>query len=412
MQDPLDAWMVWAAGYGWLGLAGIALFERMVPILPAHALMMVLGVACAQGLWPWPQAWLLSALVSAVGCGLIYLLGRGMGREGHSRRSVLRLAARLGASPVHAGRWLRRLRSGGGRFAVLAQMLPLVRELAPALAGWLRVSPGPFMLRTALGILVWNGVFMGAGWWAARAQWSLGTSTLAALLLAALLLAELTLVVVWHMRRKVRTAKPVHDSWAAFLLRWWRDPLQVGAIAPSGEALARQMTRHVHAHGPVIELGPGTGVFTRALLRRGVAPQQLVLVEADPVFADSLRRTNDGLRVVCMDAAWLAYSGALFGRIRARAVVSGLPLVAMPLAQRQAIVEAAFDRHLGPQGRFYQFSYFPRCALPAEWLAARGLHVQWLGFALLNLPPAFVYCIHRGSGPLRELPVGLPQPAG
>ena len=49
------------------------------------------------------------------------------------------------------------------------------------------------------------------------------------------------------------------------------------------------MTTHVnHLDGPVIELGPGTGVFTRALLARGVPTHRLALIEADPVFASAL----------------------------------------------------------------------------------------------------------------------------
>jgi phosphatidylethanolamine/phosphatidyl-N-methylethanolamine N-methyltransferase len=70
-----------------------------------------------------------------------------------------------------------------------------------------------------------------------------------------------------------------------FWRSWLRNPSRVGAIAPSGRALARLMTARITAADwPVIELGPGTGTFTRALLARGVPEHRLALVEADPAF--------------------------------------------------------------------------------------------------------------------------------
>ncbi|HYF53350.1 MAG TPA: hypothetical protein VEA41_03745, partial [Salinarimonas sp.] len=70
-----------------------------------------------------------------------------------------------------------------------------------------------------------------------------------------------------------------------FLKAWLRQPLQVAAVAPSSRALAGLMTRGIGpCTGPVVELGPGTGSFTRALLERGVAEADLVLVESEPDF--------------------------------------------------------------------------------------------------------------------------------
>ena len=58
----------------------------------------------------------------------------------------------------------------------------------------------------------------------------------------------------------------------SFLRAWLRAPHRVGALAPSGPALARLMTAQINAlDGPVIELGPGTGAFTRALLDQAQA---------------------------------------------------------------------------------------------------------------------------------------------
>ncbi|MGO7726283.1 phospholipid methyltransferase, partial [Rhizobium ruizarguesonis] len=63
-----------------------------------------------------------------------------------------------------------------------------------------------------------------------------------------------------------------------FFRSWIRHPLRVAAIAPSGDSLARIMTSEIAAlDGPIIELGPGTGFFTRALLARGVSEADLTV---------------------------------------------------------------------------------------------------------------------------------------
>src|SRR5271165_3652579 len=89
-----------------------------------------------------------------------------------------------------------------------------------------------------------------------------------------------------------------------FYAAWMRDPLRTGAIAPSSRWLARLMTRSITpASAPILELGPGTGVFTRRVLTRGVAENQLTLVEYDRQFARVLERRFPQARVVCMNAA-------------------------------------------------------------------------------------------------------------
>ncbi|KRE87485.1 phospholipid methyltransferase [Rhodanobacter sp. Soil772] len=188
---------------------------------------------------------------------------------------------------------------------------------------------------------------------------------------------------------------PLNDT-LAFLRAWLRDPRGIGAVTPSGAALARLMTSHVSAlGGPVIELGPGTGALTRALLARGVPPHRLALIEADVHFADALSRRYPEATILRMDAARLGDTESLFGDERACAVVSGLPLLSMPPAQVAAIVQGVFERQLHSDGMFYQFTYGLRCPLPPALLARLNLQARRVGNALLNLPPAAVYCISR-----------------
>ncbi|WGY66855.1 phospholipid methyltransferase [Burkholderia cepacia] len=187
-------------------------------------------------------------------------------------------------------------------------------------------------------------------------------------------------------------------DWMLFLRTWLRNPRRVGALAPSGPALAALITAHVPLDGAaVIELGAGTGVFTRALLARGVASNRLVLVEADPVFANALRHQFPTLRIMQMDAVQLGMTGDFFGGERANAIVSGLPLVAMPVEQAVAIVHCAFARHLAAGGAFYQFTYVPRCPIPARYLEAMRIRAVRVGIAWMNFPPAVVYRFERRS---------------
>lgn len=191
---------------------------------------------------------------------------------------------------------------------------------------------------------------------------------------------------------------PLSDT--LHLLRaWLRHPRSVGALAPSGPALARLMTAHLdHAHGPVIELGPGTGVFTRALLEHGLPGHRLVLVETDPVLAGTLAQRYPHARVLRMDAVRLGHSPPLFGAERASAVVSGLPLRSIPAAKVEAIITGVFERQLQDDGVLYQFTYGLRCPVPRTLRQRLGLEAERIGGTWRNLPPARVWRIRRRDG--------------
>jgi phosphatidylethanolamine/phosphatidyl-N-methylethanolamine N-methyltransferase len=196
-----------------------------------------------------------------------------------------------------------------------------------------------------------------------------------------------------------------------FLRSWIADPLRVAAVAPSSVSLARLMTREIMpSGGPVLELGPGTGAFTRALLARGVAEGDLTLVEYGPDFAQMLQRRFPQARVLTMDAAHLA-GHALFPEANVAAVVSGLPLLSMPPRKVMAILSGAFA-YLAPTGGFFQFTYGPRCPVPRPILDRLGLKARRIGGTVRNLPPAAVYRISRRQpfGALRRTSIGVALP--
>lgn len=193
--------------------------------------------------------------------------------------------------------------------------------------------------------------------------------------------------------RKARAARANRDL-LPFLRAWLADPLRVAAIAPSGPALARAITAEIDAStAPVIELGPGTGVFTQAIIDAGVPPEQLVLVEAGPDFAVLLRERFPGVRVIGASAAALR-EVELFGPGTVGAVVSGLPILSMSPKTTLAILKKAFSE-LRPGGAFYQFTYGYRCPVADAILDRLGLTATRIATVFVNAPPASVYRIER-----------------
>lgn len=178
-----------------------------------------------------------------------------------------------------------------------------------------------------------------------------------------------------------------------FIRTWASNPRRVAAIAPSGPALARIITREIGpAQAPVLELGPGTGAFTRALVHdRGINPADLTLIEFGAEFAAMLAKRFPQARVIHADAALIS-ADTLFPVAKAGAVVSGLGLLTMQPSTVFAILSNAFDC-LRPDGAYYQFTYGPRCPVPQPILDRLGLKAQRMGGTLFNLPPASVYRI-------------------
>ena len=167
-------------------------------------------------------------------------------------------------------------------------------------------------------------------------------------------------------------------------------PLQISAIAPSSRYLAKAMAAGLKPGNRVVEFGPGTGVLTRAILAAGVKPADLTLFEFNPDFVAHLRNAFPGVTVL-NDGAQTALAHMAPG---VDAVISGLPLLSMPLEIRESIVKAAFDV-LSPSGTYVQFTYGPRPPVSDAQIAKLGLKVEQTAYILFNLPPARVFVFRR-----------------
>src|SRR5580658_10624808 len=183
------------------------------------------------------------------------------------------------------------------------------------------------------------------------------------------------------------------DDEVRFIRSWIERPLSIGAVTPSGKLLARTMAGYVdpQSDGPVVELGPGTGPVTEALVQAGVAPSRLVLVEFNPTFCRILRSRYPDATLVQGDAYSMRRLLETLLLQPAAAVVSGLPLITKPIKMRLRLLRDAFDLML-PGAPFVQFTYSVAAPLPKR---LGGFTVEASERIWMNLPPARVWVYRR-----------------
>jgi phosphatidylethanolamine/phosphatidyl-N-methylethanolamine N-methyltransferase len=198
------------------------------------------------------------------------------------------------------------------------------------------------------------------------------------------------------LQSSVRALKkpPRLDDEVRFLRSWIEKPLHMGAVMPSGRFLARTMAQYVDndAEGPVVELGPGTGAITNALIEHGVDQNRLVLVEYNPGFCALLRDRYPQATVVQGDAYALRDSLWNVLSAPASAVVSGLPLVTKPMLTRLRLIRDAFLA-LTPGAPFVQFTY---SVVPPIPKSLPGVSTEASERIWMNLPPARVWVYRKG----------------
>jgi len=189
------------------------------------------------------------------------------------------------------------------------------------------------------------------------------------------------------------------DAILTFLDGIRKNPRHTGAIFPSGPVLAREMASFVDVSvpGTVIELGPGTGIFTEALLKHGVAPENLVLIEYNSDFCKFLRAHFPNVRVIEGSAFDIESICEAEGIAHVSSIISGLPLLNFPMDMRVDLVEAAF-RLMDARGKYVQFTYGAKPSIPQRLVSGKvspGKRI-WR-----NFPPATVWVYEAQSADAR-----------
>lgn len=170
-------------------------------------------------------------------------------------------------------------------------------------------------------------------------------------------------------------------------------PKHTGAVAPTARETADLMASYIDLTSglPVLELGPGTGAITRAIIDRGVTPARLWSVEFSPRFCRHLRAAWSGMHVIEGDAFDLDTTLGPDGPDLFDCVISGLPLLNFEPAMRQRLMEGALAR-LAPGRPFVQFSYGVRPPIESRDPSVGVSCSRWV---LRNLPPARVWAYTR-----------------
>jgi phosphatidylethanolamine/phosphatidyl-N-methylethanolamine N-methyltransferase len=198
-----------------------------------------------------------------------------------------------------------------------------------------------------------------------------------------------------HQKKKLELGFESLDNDVRFIRTWFEKPLAMGAVTPSGRALARTMAAYVDASvpGAIIELGPGTGPITEALVAQGIDPLRLVLVEFDATFCRLLRARYPTAKVVQGDAYGLKRLLAGLIQEPAAAIVSGLPLFTKPLKTRLRLLFEAFGL-MAPGAPFVQFTYNTVPPIPTrlDRVRAQASERVWM-----NIPPARVWVYRRDA---------------
>jgi phosphatidylethanolamine/phosphatidyl-N-methylethanolamine N-methyltransferase len=195
------------------------------------------------------------------------------------------------------------------------------------------------------------------------------------------------------LRLKERLGKKF-DEEIRFFKGMMQGPKTVGSIVPTSSITARRMASVVNPQSglPVLELGPGTGAITKAILANGIEPRNLVAIEYSTDFYQHLLRTYPGVHFINGDAFDLDKTlGVLRGQTF-DCVISGIPLLNFPMKARVALLESLLDRM--PAGRpVVQISYGPVSPIIAQ---PDRYHIQHFDFVVRNIPPAQLWIYRRG----------------
>lgn len=183
------------------------------------------------------------------------------------------------------------------------------------------------------------------------------------------------------------------DDEIVFIKGMIASPDTVGSIIPTSRITARCMAAQIDLSSnlPVLELGPGTGVITKAILNHGVRPQDLYCVEYSEEFTNRLRAMLPDVNIINGDAFKLDdYLGDM-SDAQFDAVIASMPLLNFPMDERRALILDLLDRI--PVGRpIILFSYGATAPVPQEDGLIDVTPINWI---LRNIPPARIWAYSK-----------------
>ena len=193
-------------------------------------------------------------------------------------------------------------------------------------------------------------------------------------------------------KHRLSITEKIEDEFR-YLKTFATSPLKMGSVTSTSRPLADLMVRHARPDpaGHTLEIGPGTGVVTEALIRAGIPPEKIVSVEYDSGFCRHLRKRFPNVNILQGDALELANALGEFRSVTFSAGLSGIPLLNLPKAKRAPYLESVLDR-LTPGGIVTQLSYSfvpPQEAIPGRLAVDKS---KWVTF---NFPPGRAWIYRR-----------------
>ena len=176
-----------------------------------------------------------------------------------------------------------------------------------------------------------------------------------------------------------------------FLMRFIISPQTIGSVYPSSRFLAREMAKSIQPHHKVLELGPGTGSVTQAILDRGVKEYNLKLIELDASLYKILASRYPGIEVInqCVTSPDLLSS---FSDMKFDVVVSSLPLVLFSDDDLDALL-TFYKKVTHDESWMVQFTYAKKLAYGSQLIHKKSLNQKFKRKIFLNIPPAKVFHI-------------------
>lgn len=200
-MDPLGNLVDWIAIYGIFGLVAIGLAERFVPALPSYGVLVAIGIAADDEVWSLHTAVIATAVGSAIGALGLYLLVRAAGKK-RTAALLYSVGGWIGLSQTRIDWTLSSLRDRERALTILSQLIPTVRLISPVAAGLLGTTTLRFIAGVSIGIVLWNGLFIAAGYLAVRVIPGINSSALALKILVLLVSAELIIALAWRLQRR------------------------------------------------------------------------------------------------------------------------------------------------------------------------------------------------------------------
>ncbi|MCO5260075.1 MAG: methyltransferase [Crocinitomicaceae bacterium] len=175
-----------------------------------------------------------------------------------------------------------------------------------------------------------------------------------------------------------------------FRKQFWSAKKMVGSITPSSRYLTKKMLENIDFNNTkvIVELGPGTGVFTTEIITKMSKDTILLVFEVNDCFYNNLNNTIKDERVYFIHDSAEKIEDYLskYNLDKADIVISSLPLAVFPSELREKILKSS-KRSLNNHGKYIQFQY----SLQSKALLKNLFNQVKISFTPFNFPPAFVY---------------------